>query len=149
MQILAERCTTLPQSLTPPAQLQKFMAVLAAQLVMGDLCVCSAMNVAEEASIVSSLDNDTPSQAESQDPLPDAASGRTGSLQDSQDGVALGEASNGSLPHMRKGHWTGAMGPPYQEPHPGAPSHLLHQHPHLVSNCFSSASLYSAAKPVQ
>lgn len=88
------------------------------------------MNVAEDTSIVSSMDND--SLAGSQDPLPDSGPARAGSLQDSQEGSAPGDTPNGSLPHSRKPLWNGAHGP-YQEPHPPSSIHLLHQHPHLVS----------------
>lgn len=88
------------------------------------------MNIAEDTSMVSSMDNDTPSHAESLEPLADGTSGRTSSLQDSQEGAGPGELPNGS--YGRKPNWNGGHGPPFQEPHPSASVHLLHQHPHLV-----------------
>ena len=97
------------------------------------------MNVAEDTSIVSSLDNDTPSQTGSQDLLPESGPARAGSLQDSQEGSAPGETPNGSLPHSRKPLY-GAHGP-YQEPHPPTSLHLLHQHPHLVRPSRQQASV--------
>lgn len=91
------------------------------------------MNIAEDTSIVSSMDNDTPSQAGSQEPVSESNPARAGSTQDSQEGVSLGETPNGSLPHSRKPLWNGTHGP-YQEPPPPSSVHLLHQHPHLVNS---------------
>lgn len=96
--------------------------------------VCSTVNVAEDTSLVSSLDNDTPSQAESQDPLVDSFSGQT-SQQDPQEVLSSGEMSNGSVPYSRKSMWNGGHGPPYQDSHNGNAGPLLHQHPHLVMPC--------------
>lgn len=88
--------------------------------------------MAEDTSIVSSADNDTPSQAGSQENPGEPPSARAGSLQDPQDGISSSEMSNGSLPHSRKPHWNGGHGPAHQDSHPATPVHLLHQHPHLV-----------------
>lgn len=90
------------------------------------------MNLAEDSSILGSMDNDNMSQAGSLEPAADSGSARNSGLHEPSEAGPTGELPNGSHIHSRKPMWNGGHGGPYQEGHPTTAAHLLHQHPHLV-----------------